>query len=150
MRRSRQPLLAAALAATISLGSATPSAADDPPWVKDWTVLLPEFATVIGACISAVRAKAEWKDTHWIRRAGPMNRGLGLVALQTADGKILECAADLQTGRIQRLEVSGDAKWAEAGGKALYVVAPLAMDGTCNPKPVAQGDWIGWLVERTC
>ncbi len=141
-------LLTAALVAAAMAGST--ATAEDPPWVKDWTVLMPEFTTVIGARVKAAQAKPEWKDTHWVRRAGPMNRGLGLVALQTADGKIVECAADLQTGTIQRLEVSGDPSWAEAGGKSLYVVPVPASASGCDPKPVKQGDWIGWMVDKEC
>ncbi|MEX3009264.1 hypothetical protein [Hoeflea sp. TYP-13] len=134
----------------VVVGPVRAFAAEEPAWVKDWTVLLPEFSTAIGACVEAAQAKPGWVNTHWVRRVGPMNRGLGLVALQTADGKIVECAADLTTGQIQRLEVSGDPAWAEAGGKALYVVPPSDTNDACDAEPIDEGNWIGWLIDRNC
>jgi len=149
----RLSLKAAAAIALMAAGPAPAAqATDDPPWVKDWTVLLPAFSTAIGACIDAARGKPGWAETHWVLRAAPMNRGLGLVALEASDGTVVECAADLATGKIQRFDPVDNAQWDKAGGKALYVVPPPRRNGSCGtPKAVTESKaWIGWIVDTDC
>jgi hypothetical protein len=151
-RRKRHfyPLAVAAIIMAIGPlpGAVRPSAADDPAWVTDWTVLLPEFATAIGGCVKHARGGSKPAAAIWVRRAAPMNRGLGLVALETGDGEIIECAADLATGEVDRFDTVKNPEWAEAGGKALYVT-PMPACG--NREPV-QGNakWTGWLYQRYC
>ncbi|MEQ9814479.1 MAG: hypothetical protein RLO50_17010 [Azospirillaceae bacterium] len=153
-------IAAAALAATLAIVTAPSFAqkdsggpgADEPAWLGDWTGLLPDFGEAIRDCVTTARGMPGMAETSVVRRLAPMNHGMGLVALRTPAGEIVECVAELGGGAVDRIAITEDPDWALESTIEVHVVLPPVVDDACGPPtPLYEGsDRVGWRVDRGC
>jgi|GEM_PF-3565217 len=144
--------LAVATAPSFAQKDADGPGADEPAWLGDWTGLLPDFSEAVRDCVMTARTMPGMAEIGVVRRLAPMNHGMGLVALRTPLGEIVECVAELGSGRVDRIAVAEDPDWALDSTIEVHVVLPPVVADACGP-PVALyegSERVGWRVDRGC